>query len=301
MTSQAVAISTTGHEHRLGFLETSVRQWDEALSPGDSLFVTVDGSERDCANVAEVVKHWTGSVFRVGRPAYSGDMDNNHRLGVAVNKNTGLELMMDRTRADHLFLSDDDCGPRSSLALDKHTDLSRKYSIGHSMVCWGAHRLLPTASEGTPYARWSWPRGVMLYTHRTVVDIVGGMVEAFGAGGHEHAEWSRRIHQSGFTPAPYISPKVYEMYSIAGQAQRAERFWECQDMRKIGETSVNLGHRRKAISTLPQEARDYGNATAVMREMDGSTAFMPFRSHENGRASASLCSTSTGLGAGGDL
>ena len=38
-----VAISTTGDEHRLGFLETCVSAWRKALPLGSVIAVTVDG------------------------------------------------------------------------------------------------------------------------------------------------------------------------------------------------------------------------------------------------------------------
>jgi hypothetical protein len=297
--SKAVAISTTGDEHRLGFLETAVRRWDRALGVGDSLFVTVDGDDAACARVAEAVAKYTGSVFRVGQVA-PGIPDRlmypnfNGRMGVAVNKNTGLELMMDQTAAAHLFLCDDDTYPRDHRALLKHTELG----IPHSMVVWGAHRLQHQRGR---YATWTWPRGVMLYQTRAVVEQVGGMVEAFGPGGHEHAEWSRRIHQHGLTPAPYITPIMYALNWTQGKASRAGYLWHCEDMKQEGETSVELGHRRKAITSLRKGERDWDKINAVMLGMDGWTDFVPYQAHLNGRASATLCSTSTGLGAGGDL
>lgn len=181
---KAVAISTTGDAHRLGFLETCVEAWDKALSPGDSLFVTVDGDAEDTRRVAERVHFWTESVFQVGQFVNdSGLSTGTRRMGVAVNKNTGLELMMDNTRADHLFLSDDDTWPLYSASLDKHTGSP----LMHSLVCWGRGRSLAPVDGA---AVWSWPRGVMMYTQRRVVETVGGMDERFGPGGHEHVELS---------------------------------------------------------------------------------------------------------------
>jgi hypothetical protein len=290
----AVAISTTGDEHRIGFLETAIRMWDSALSPGDSLYVTVDGTAEQAEFVAECVAPWTGSVYRVGELHIgNGPMK---QLGVAANKNTGLELMMDGTRADHLFLCDDDTYPLASHALRKHTELAER--IPHSMIVWGGHRL---ANVRGHYATWTWPRGVLLYSTRRVVEKVGGMVEAFGLGGHEHAEWSRRIFQHGLTPAPYVTPALYAERGTRGKASRASVWWHCEDMRAEGETSVELGHRRKAITSVRTQDRDWSRINAVMDGMDGNLDFVPFRAHDNGRASATLCSTSTSRGAGGDL
>jgi hypothetical protein len=292
---QGVAISTTGDEHRMGFLETAVQHWDRALGPGDCMFITVDGDEDATARVVAAVSDWTLSVFRVGQRRV-GVAPYNGRLGVAANKNTGLELLMGvvGNPVEHLFLCDDDTYPFAARALRKHTDLG----IPHSMVCWGGHRM---ASERERYATWTWPRGVMLYAHRAVVERVGGMIEEFGPGGHEHAEWSRRIHQSGMTPAPYITPRYMAEHGVVGPATRAGTWWHCEDMRQPDETSAQLGHRRKRITSVRKDDRDWAAIHQIMDNMDGDTSFVPFSAHENGRASATLCATSTGLGAGGDL
>jgi hypothetical protein len=71
-------------------------------------------------------------------------------------------------------------------------------------------------------------------------------------------------------------------------------------MRRISETSVELGRRRKAITTVRTADRDWTAINELMAYRDGNTSYVPFRAHQNRRASASLFATSTGLGAGGD-
>lgn len=274
----------------MAFLETSVKLWREALPLGSTLVVTVDGSAEDAERVRQVVDEpgprVGGNTYRVGRPAYPGDMDNQHRLGVAVNKNTGIELLMD-SGVEHLFLSDDDCGPLYPEALDKHV----YFGYQHSMVCWGKSRLIQSHKHP---AIWSWPRGVMLYMHRAVIRQVGGMDERFGfPGGHEHAEYSRRIHQHGLTPAPFISPHSYATRNGRG----ATVLWHCEDMRKGGEVLESLGARRDSITSINKAERDWDNIHSVMASRDGDTSFVPYAAHENGRASAILCSDLTSRGA----
>jgi hypothetical protein len=299
--SRAVAISTTGHPHRMRFLETAVAHWSTAMGHGDSLFVTVDGSVEDTLRVAAAVRRHTESVFRVGQPEMpTGGRRNGktyaaerilgiERMGVAVNKNTGLELMMDQSDADHFFLSDDDCWPLYAKSLDKHVE----FDSPHSMVCWGASRGVP--QEFFPGAQWSWPRGVMLYVHRSVVDQVGGMDERFGAGGHEHAEYSQRIFNAGFTHTPFISPTSYATRNWMG----AKALWHCEDMRLSGESPQNFASRKKANTTIVREARDWERIHAVMAEREGSSAYVGFRATDNGRAWATLCSNLTSRGAEG--
>lgn len=297
-----VAISTTGDEHRLGFLETAVAAWREHLLLGSVIVVTVDGSEDDTERVREVVDragpkgHIGGTTWRVGQvgPGIPSrfPMYRDGRMGVAVNKNTGIELLMEAGVSD-LFLCDDDTWPIFPTAISKHVEMNEP----HSMVCWGASRL---TSAGPHYASWSWPRGSLLYVERSVISEVGGMIEAFGPGGHEHVEWSRRIYQAGLTPAPFISPRVYAETSPLGRGTRASMFWHCEDMRRRGETVGDHRLRRKRLTSVRRRPEDWEHIETIMAEKDGDTSFVPFMAHENGRASATLCSTSTGQGAGGE-
>lgn len=293
--TMGVAISTTGHEHRMGFLETAVAHWRDALGLGHIVVVTVDGSQADADRVQQVVgPHLLngGIVLRVGQPlypTYQFHATYAGRCGVAANKNTGIEFLME-AGAEHLFLSDDDCWPLMPQAPLKHVEMGSL----HSMVVWGKSRLV---EEHTGYAEgwaeWNWPRGVMLYANHSVIREVGGMDERFGPGGHEHAEWSRRIHQAGLTPAPFISPASYAYKGVSGNATRAGALWHCEDMRRPDETGDAWSRRKAANTTISREARDWDRIDAIMKARDGDTSFVPYKAHDNGRSSATLCVSST--------
>lgn len=292
-----VAISTTGDRHRLDMLAASVAFWDAVIPDGSSLFVTVDGDEQAVDRAAHAVDEWTGSVFQVGQPFLPSTVGlrtgphvaRDGHLGVAVNKNTGLELLMGHIGlhpVEHLFLSDDDTWPLSAAALDLHVS----GNLDHSMVCWGQHRL-GWITDG--YAEWEWPRGSMLYTRRHVVDVVGGMVEAFGPGGHEHVEWSRRIHQAGLTPALYPSPTQY----AEGEAMGAKSYWHAEDMPKPGEGIGAYHYRKRLITSVRRTDDDWPKIDKIMTARDGDISFVPYDAGVNGRASATLYHKSQSLGA----
>lgn len=283
-----VAISTTGHEHRMEFLETVVRGWRRVLPLGSVLLVTVDGTDEDAARVARVTHDALstgGNVYHVGQ-----DFDSSNggflqiRQGVAVNKNTGIELLMQHN-VEHLFLSDDDIYPLYPQALDKHIGLGL-----HSMVCWGKSRF---DYEQSGYAAWKWPRGVMLYCHRRAIETVGGFVEDFGIGGHEHVEFSQRIHNAGMTEEPFLSPASYATRSATG----ARALWEIADMPRVNEPRHIFAGRKHASTTLHQSQADWERAERVMSEQQGSSAFVPYWAHDNGRASATLCAYTPSQGA----
>ena len=277
-----VAISTTGEEHRMGFLETSVVGWSAALPAGSPVFVTVDGTADTAARVAEVLAGTSAQVNRIGQP-HDKDRVRDGRVGVAANKNTGLELLMAAGVLD-LFLSDDDTTPRNPDALKLHQNLSSP----HSMVCWGKSRMDTTHKGET--AAWTWPRGVMLYQHRVIVDSVGGMVEDFGPGGHEHAEWSMRIHNGGWTPANFPSPLEYWRKGGMG----AEDYWLPQDMRRRGESLPAHQKRKQALTTVRRRKGDWTKIGALMESLEGSTQFFPYQACENGREPSTLFTTSQG-------
>jgi hypothetical protein len=275
-----VAISTTGQQHRLGFLETSVKAWRAAFD--GPLFVTVDGSEFDAEAVLSLVGDYA-TVYQCGRPV---DRASDSRQGVAVNKNTGLELLMDLS-VDHLFLSDDDAFPLRAASLDKHIRMS-EVGIQHSMVCWGAHKRFSTRKT---YSTWDWPRGSVLYSTWGGVVAVGGMVEAFGTGGHEHVEWSRRFHIMGLTPDWYVAPIDNAGQGPDGRnAMGARNYWYCEDMPQPGEAVGSLVSRRRKITSVVRSTADTAKQELILDEMARNPRFVPYAAHLNGRASATLCS-----------
>lgn len=287
-----VAISTTGDEHRLELLQHSVLNWTTMLPEDAHLFVTVDGTEDEAALVRLSLGAWGGDVYRVGQKAWVTEPYSG-RLGVAANKNTGLDLLM-AAGVEHLFLSDDDTWPLFPQSIYKHTNLVDD-GVPHSMVCWGKHRLVDhvVGAGYSTVAGWNWPRGVVLYQHRSVVERVGGMVEEFGVGGHEHAEYSQRIHNARLTPAPFPTPASYATREATG----ASALWHCEDMRRPGERPMVHKRRREALTSIRRGGADWARIDKVMARQEGSDSFVPYTAGGNGRASATLC-TAPSRGAG---
>lgn len=281
-----MAISTTGDQHRLGFLETAVEAW---LNVGFGPVVTVDGDEGAAARVAMRLPAAV-PVYQVGQRRWGAPPYDGHQ-GVAVSKNTGIELLMERGY-ESLFLADDDTWPLGISAIGLHTALAE--FIPHSMVGWGSGRnpALHSADWGS-YASWSWPRGVLLFATRDVVARVGGMREEFGPGGHEHVEWSRRIHQAGLTPDLFCTPDIYS----ADGAWGARRFWHCEDMPKAGEPLSEHRARRRRITSIRRKDRDWPKIEKIMTKTDGDTSFVPYQASLNGRSSATMWTSHTCRGA----
>jgi len=111
--------------------------------------------------------------------------------GVAVTKNRGIDALM-HAGCEHLFLADDDVWPLADDWASPYVEDPEP----HLMHSWGKGRL---ESDDGHYTVWNWPRGVLLYAERRVIERVGGMRPEFGRWGGEHVEWSRRIHHAGLS------------------------------------------------------------------------------------------------------
>lgn len=270
-----VAISTTGDPHRMEFLLTAVRNWRAALEQGAPLFVTVDGDETAALRVADAVGD-LGVVLRVGQPGPEWDNGfgvRDGRIGVAANKNTGIEALVKEVRVG-LFLSDDDTSPLGPAALALHTRTPDK----HTMVCWGLRRL-DTRKARDGFAYWNWPRGVVLYVPKRATVNAGGFREEFGPGGHEHVEFSRRVDPG---VSLFASPPEY----AERKGQGAGRYWHAEDRPRDGERLAELGVRRAQHTSVRRTEGDWGRIAGVMKS--STSGFVPYSARENNRAEATV-------------
>lgn len=167
--------------------------------------------------------------------------------GVAVTKNRSIAALMD-AGVEHLFLADDDIWPEVTNWWEPYIDAGEP----HLMHCWGANRYLYTERSLTV---WSWPRGVLLYVQRHVIDKIGGMRTVFRHAG-EHAEWSRRIHAAGFTR--------HEFQDVAG----ADQIWHAEDVARTVPSSLP----RSRYSPQARKQRQ-----ALYRKYRGTTDFVDYR------------------------
>ena len=169
--------------------------------------------------------------------------------GVAVTKNRGITALMD-AGCTELFLADDDVWP-----VDPHWATPYITSSSpHLMHCWGRSRYIGQEDDITV---WSWPRGVLLYAHRSVIDSVGGMRTEFGRWGGEHAEWTTRIHNAGLT-----------RHRFADAAGISRGIWHCEDYTRNTPSTVSDVERRNSA------ARRH----ALYDQFRGSTDFVDYRS-----------------------
>ena len=171
--------------------------------------------------------------------------------GVAATKNRGIAALMADPRIEHLFLADDDIWPVRSHWWAPYVRSGQP----HLMHVWGKRRFIREDPE-LGLSEWTWPRGVLLYVTREVVDRVGGMRTEFHQAG-EHAEWSRRIYSCGFTRAPFQD-------ALAAKSG----IWHCLD------------YTRAVPSSLPAQRyspEDTQRRHELYDRFRGSTDFVEYR------------------------
>lgn len=124
----------------------------------------------------------------------------NENVGIARAKNAGIAALMD-LGVEHLFLADDDTYPLVEDWWKPYVE-SPEPHLMYLFKDIDRRRYLttpPTVYEDGRHFALSHPRGCLLYVHRSVVETVGGLRPEFGIWGHEHVEYSTRIHTAGLT------------------------------------------------------------------------------------------------------
>ena len=169
-----VAITT---RNRPDVLAKSLPEWRRHMPTGSVLFIVDDASDP---------------------PVPDADYRFSERAGIARAKNKCLELL-DSAGVEHLFLADDDAYPLHPDWWQPYAD-SPEPHLMHIFPDKGGPGIIARDAHHTAYTE---PRGDLLYTHRSILPIIGGMDPCFGTWGHEHVDWSRRIHNAGLTTWRY--------------------------------------------------------------------------------------------------
>lgn len=162
---------------------------------------------------------------------------NDQPLGIAAAKNRCLIELLDMG-VEHLFLFDDDTKPACEKWWQPYVEHHEPH-LQHSWLTFTDGRavdkmqLLYRSDELHAY---TWSMGAMLYTHRSVLQRVGGMRVEFGVAMHEHIEWSTRIHNAGLTS--FIHQDV----------PNSDRLIDAGDRGKSVQSSIQLADRRAQLA-----------------------------------------------------
>lgn len=227
-----VAISTC---NRRDLALDSIKRWRRRLPPQAILVVVDDASDSQLSDI-------DGATIR-----------HDYRRGVAMTKNAGIAALID-AGCDHLFLADDDIHPTTDDWWQPYINSPEQH------LSWQWETREPWLSRYDDGTHWAigFPRGVLLYATREVVNTVGGMDIAYGVHGGEHVEWQQRIHDAKFGIRPFMD--------VHGTS---ERFWSYD--KEQGGTEG---------STIPlDERRGLIEANAKIWDKPRAT-FLPYREGE---------------------
>lgn len=135
---------------------------------------------------------------RVNKLAHRFDKN----VGIATAKNKCLELLED---CEHIFLFDDDCYPKVK-GWEEPYIASPEPHLMYLFLNLRNHQLndAKLVYEDEQHYVISHARGCMLYFHRSVLDVAGGMDTTYGKWGYEHGDLSNRIYNLGLTSFRYM-------------------------------------------------------------------------------------------------
>lgn len=179
-----IAIST---RNRQAVLEETLKHHEKFL-PAGAVFVVVDD----------------GSAQPVTAPDWVTVVRHPESLGIPAVKNKSLEVLID-AGCDELFLWDDDAYP---IAKDWHLPYieSPEPHLGYQFLDLAGPRKLKDITvlfNDGKYVAYSGQRGVMLYYHKSAIDVVGGFDPIYGKGMYEHVDLASRIHFAGLTTCAF--------------------------------------------------------------------------------------------------
>lgn len=204
--------------NRRALFERTFRQWRRFMPEGSVCVVVDDASDQPLTGDLDATG---GSVYRVIR--------NDVRMGVAMAQNQLIAALVD-AGCEHLFLADDDVFPTQPDWWRPYVE-SPELHLGYQWPNVG--RNPGSRIYDDKHYHVEFPRGVMLYVHRSAVDEVGGFDPAYGAWGGEHVEWQMRIHEAGLTSQPYPdvigSDKLWAEVRTGSTfpSSRRRRIFEC--------------------------------------------------------------------------
>ncbi len=235
-----IGIGITTHNRRDVFV-TSLAAQQRYLPPGAKLVVVDDASTS---------------------PTPEADFTFKTNAGIARAKNKCLELLAD---CEHIFLFDDDAYPLIDRWWLPYVDSSEPHlmRIFHDLAGRRKMKDIDIMFDDGRHVAYTGARGAMLYAHRSVLDIVGGMDPGYGRWGYEHVDWSRRIHNAGLTTWPFAD--------VAESAQliRCEDEFETVDRSVPGltrERAVKTNHARyrRTLATRSTAYHEYREARDVV-------------------------------------
>lgn len=190
--------------------------------------------------------------------------------GIAAAKNKSLELL-DLLGVEHLFLFDSDTYPIVDQWWQPYVD-SPEPHLMHQFPSGPAHWNIHEIFRDDHLVAYDKPRGCMLYVHRRVLDVVGGMHVAWGKHGGEHGDWSDRIHAAGLTRhryADHAGPPTVHCLDQDGKQTSSVNWRQHQHWKTVDATQlpVYAEYREQPVPVLIPRRADHGWRDQVWKHL----------------------------------
>jgi glycosyltransferase involved in cell wall biosynthesis len=206
-----------------------VAMWRKHLPKGAKLIIVDDGSDAP----------FPGAAFRFETPQ-----------GIAAAKNKCLDMAGD---AEHIFLSDDDCWPVTPDWWQPYVNSPEPHLMfTFSRLKDGRQNGNRTVLSSNGLVQYSNPCGCMLYVHKNILQLVGGFDTRFNRYGHEHVEWSNRIHNAGLTKFRYQDvPNSLELFHSMDWACEIKSSVQAGRGKMIAENARHFARVAKSVAYIP--------------------------------------------------
>ena len=192
MTMYDIGIGITTHNRKEMCIDTVERI--RSMSPKSTHIIVVDDASQD--------------------PPPS-DHRFNQNVGITEAKNMCLKKLRHH---EHIFLFDDDCYPTSKRWYVPYV------TSPYPHLCYTFPTFVDGKGTGNTTIKTenghTWYQhacGCMIYIRKSVLDVVGGYDHRFGLYGHEHINFSKRVHKAGLIPHPFIDVEKPMFYSYDQQ------------------------------------------------------------------------------------
>uniref|UniRef100_UPI001124F65D glycosyltransferase family 2 protein n=1 Tax=Salmonella enterica TaxID=28901 RepID=UPI001124F65D len=184
--SSGIGIAITTH-NRPDVLARALEQHQKHLPPGAVVVIVDDGS-----------------VPAAAAPEYARLIRHEQSQGIVASKNASIEALID-AGCEHLFLWDDDAWPIADGWHIPYIESPEPHLAYQFLDLAGPRKLndLSVLYRDEKHIAYTGQRGVMLYSHRSAIDRVGGFDPVYGCGMYEHSDLALRIHNAGLTSWAY--------------------------------------------------------------------------------------------------
>lgn len=182
--------------NRKDFLDLSLWHWNKYSNNNSNIIVIDDGSYEKEQN-ENICKKYDKVKYIY-----------QENQGISKTKTRGLSELKNN---DYIFLSDDDCYPIKKNYENIFIESYEKTNNHHFMILedeinnHSIHGPKKEVFEGIE--SYNNCGGILLFITKECLNTIGGFDNRMKFYGYEHAQWSNKIHENGFTPlGKYLCP-----------------------------------------------------------------------------------------------